>query len=151
MGGCSTPRHGRFIPGKENRYPLCRRRGGPQGRYGRGRKISPPPGFDPRTVKPVASRYTDWSIPIDGTVPCGQYLFYPAFTTLYEFEPPHCRSSEITHKVAPQPVGLLWTSDQPITETSTWQTHNTHNRQTSMPRRDSNPQSQQASGCRPTP
>jgi hypothetical protein len=30
-------------------------------------------------------------------------------------------------------------------------THNTHNRQTSMPRRDSNPQSQQASGRRPTP
>jgi hypothetical protein len=30
-------------------------------------------------------------------------------------------------------------------------THNTHNRQTSMSRRDSNPQLQQASGCRPTP
>ena len=23
----------------------------------------PPPGFDPRTVKPVASRYTNWAIP----------------------------------------------------------------------------------------
>jgi len=23
----------------------------------------PPPGFDLRTVKPVASRYTDWAIP----------------------------------------------------------------------------------------
>ena len=30
-------------------------------------------------------------------------------------------------------------------------THNTHNRQTSMPRWDSNPQSQQASGRSPTP
>jgi hypothetical protein len=30
-------------------------------------------------------------------------------------------------------------------------THNTHNRQTSMPRCDSNPQSQKASGRRPTP
>jgi hypothetical protein len=30
-------------------------------------------------------------------------------------------------------------------------THNTHNRQTYMPRWDSNPQSQQASGRRPTP
>jgi len=30
-------------------------------------------------------------------------------------------------------------------------THNTHNRLTSMPRWDSNPQSQQASGRRPTP
>jgi hypothetical protein len=25
-------------------------------------KISPPPGFDPRTVQLVASRYTDWAI-----------------------------------------------------------------------------------------
>jgi hypothetical protein len=32
---------------------------GPQGRSGRVRKISSPPGFDPRTVQPVASRYTD--------------------------------------------------------------------------------------------
>jgi len=24
-------------------------------------KISPPPGFDPRTVQPVASRYTDYA------------------------------------------------------------------------------------------
>jgi hypothetical protein len=30
-----------------------------QGRSGRVRKISPPPGFDPRTAQPVASRYTD--------------------------------------------------------------------------------------------
>ena len=37
--------------------------GGPQGRPGRVRKTSPPPGFDPRTVQPVASNYTDWAIP----------------------------------------------------------------------------------------
>jgi hypothetical protein len=43
------------------RYPLYRRLGGPQGRSGRVRKISPPPGFDPRTVQPVVSRYTDWA------------------------------------------------------------------------------------------
>jgi hypothetical protein len=35
--------------------------GGPQGRSGQVRNISLPPGFDPRTVKPVASRYTDWA------------------------------------------------------------------------------------------
>ena len=41
-------------PGK-NRYPLYRSLGGPQGRSGRARKISPPPpGFDPQTVQPVA-------------------------------------------------------------------------------------------------
>jgi hypothetical protein len=32
---------------------------GPQGRSGRVLKNSPPPGFDPRTIQPVASRYTD--------------------------------------------------------------------------------------------
>ena len=46
----------------KTRYPLYRRMGGPQGRSGRVWKISPPPGFDPRTVQPVASRYTDWAI-----------------------------------------------------------------------------------------
>ena len=49
-------------PGK-TRYPLYRRLGGPQGRSGRVRKISSLPGFDPRTVQPVASSYTDWAIP----------------------------------------------------------------------------------------
>ena len=45
-----------FTPGK-TRYPLYRRLGGPQGRYGKVRKIAPPPGFDSRTVQLVASRY----------------------------------------------------------------------------------------------
>ena len=49
-------------PGK-NRYPSYRRLGGRQNRSEQVRKISTPPGFDPRTVQPVASRYTDWSIP----------------------------------------------------------------------------------------
>jgi len=49
-------------PGK-TRYPLYRRRGGPQSRSGQVWKISLPPRFDPRTVQPVASRYTDWAIP----------------------------------------------------------------------------------------
>ena len=34
----------------------------PQGRSGRVRNISPPTGFDPRTVQPIASRYTDCAI-----------------------------------------------------------------------------------------
>ena len=48
-------------PGKA-RYPKYRRLGGPQGRSGRVGKISPPSGFDPRTVQSEASRYTDWAI-----------------------------------------------------------------------------------------
>jgi hypothetical protein len=49
------------LPPEMTRYPLCRRLGRPQGRSGRVLKISPPPGFDPRTVQPVASRYTDYA------------------------------------------------------------------------------------------
>jgi hypothetical protein len=50
------------LPPGKTRYPLYRRRDGPQGRSGRVRKTWPPPGFDPRTVQLVASRYTDWAI-----------------------------------------------------------------------------------------
>ena len=49
-----------FTPGK-SRYPLYRRLCGPLGRSGQVRKISPPPGFDPRTIQPVARHYTDWA------------------------------------------------------------------------------------------
>jgi hypothetical protein len=44
-------------------YPLYRRLSGPQGRSGRVQKISPPPAFDPQTIRPVASRYTEYAIP----------------------------------------------------------------------------------------
>ena len=45
----------------KNWYPFYRRLDGPQGRSGNLRKVSPPPGFDPRTVQPVAIRYTDYN------------------------------------------------------------------------------------------
>ena len=62
-GGWLTRRPGCFSPRKDTWYPLYRRLGGPQGWYGRVRKISPPPGIDPPTIQPVASLYTDWAIP----------------------------------------------------------------------------------------
>jgi hypothetical protein len=52
------------LPPGKTRYPLYRRLGESLGRSGQVRKISPPPGFDPRTFQPVASRYTDWAIPV---------------------------------------------------------------------------------------
>ena len=48
-----------LLPGK-TRYPLYRGLGGPQGRSGRAENLAPP-GFDPRTVQPVVSRYTVWA------------------------------------------------------------------------------------------
>jgi hypothetical protein len=59
-GEASASRPGRSLPPGKTRYPLCRRLGGPQGRSGKVRRISPPPGFDPRPVQPVARQYTDW-------------------------------------------------------------------------------------------
>ena len=47
------------LPPGMTRYPLYRKAGWAQGRSGRVWKISPPPGFDPRTVQSVTSRYTD--------------------------------------------------------------------------------------------
>ena len=52
----SASRPGRSLPPGKTRYPLYRRLGGPQGRSIQVRKITPPLGFDPRTVQPVASR-----------------------------------------------------------------------------------------------
>ena len=60
-GKGSASRHGRSLPPRKTRYSLYRRLGGTQGRSGQVRKISPPRGFDPRTVQPVASRYTDYA------------------------------------------------------------------------------------------
>jgi hypothetical protein len=42
-------------------YPFYRRLCGPQRLSGQVWRISPPPGVDPRTVQPLASRYTDYA------------------------------------------------------------------------------------------
>ena len=60
LDGVGGKRHvSAALPPGMSRYQLYRRLGRPEGRSGRVRKISPPPEFDPRTVQPVASRYTD--------------------------------------------------------------------------------------------
>jgi hypothetical protein len=56
--GCQRHAPADLPPGKI-RYPLHKRLGGLQGRSGQMRKISHPPGLNPQTVQPVASRYTD--------------------------------------------------------------------------------------------
>ena len=64
LGGVSGQRHAPadLSPGK-TRYPFYRRLSGPHSRSGRVRKNSSQPGFDPRTVQPLASSYTDCAIP----------------------------------------------------------------------------------------
>ena len=56
-----------------------------------------------------------------------------------------------THNDVPQSVGLLWTSDQLVAETSTWQHTTLTTDKHPCPRWDSKSRSQQASGRRPTP
>jgi hypothetical protein len=58
----SASRPGRSLPPAKTRKPLYRRLSRPQDRSGEVRKISQPPGFDPQTIQPVASRYIHWAI-----------------------------------------------------------------------------------------
>ena len=54
---------------------LYRRLAGPQGRSGQVRKISPAQGFDPQTLQPVGSRYTDY--PIRNAAVCSNNMQKP--------------------------------------------------------------------------
>ena len=97
MGVCGQ-RHASAAlrPGK-TLYPLYRRLDGPQGRSGRVRKILPPQGFDPRTIQPVASRYTDWAI--------------PALEERSVWVENHITATMFTAKPARSAVGLYWGLD----------------------------------------
>ena len=65
-----------FTPGKDP-VPIAQEAGGPQGRYGQVRKISPPPGFDPRSVQPVATVAIPTELP--GPLTCnGEVITSPA-------------------------------------------------------------------------
>jgi hypothetical protein len=56
------------LPPEKTRYPLYRSLGGHQGWSGGVRKILPPLGFDPRTVRPVANCNTNCAIPAHRTL-----------------------------------------------------------------------------------
>jgi hypothetical protein len=56
-----------------------------------------------------------------------------------------------THSDTPHSVALLWTNEQPDPQTSTWQPTTLIRDRCPCPQRDSNPHSQQANHCRPTP
>ena len=58
-GVCGQRHAPAALPPAKTRNPSYRMLIGPQDRSGRVRRISLQPGFDPRTVQPVASRYTD--------------------------------------------------------------------------------------------
>jgi hypothetical protein len=69
LDGVGYQRHApAALPPGKTRYPLYRRLGGPQRRSGQVCKISPLPGFDPRTVQSVASLYTGKKCENGGTI-----------------------------------------------------------------------------------
>ena len=57
-GEWSAAHPGHTLPPRKTRYPSYRRLGGHNGRYGQVENLVPP-GFDPWTIQPVVSRYTD--------------------------------------------------------------------------------------------
>ena len=80
-GGWVVKAAPRPLKPRETRYPLYRRLCGPQGRSGQVRIISPPSGFDPRIVQPVASRYTDYTDPKNQAVQLRKYcVTVPSYT-----------------------------------------------------------------------
>jgi hypothetical protein len=77
------------LPPGMTRHPFYRRLGGPPGPVWTGAENSLPPGFDPRTVQLVVSRYTDYAIPAHNSevynlflnithniVKCGPFYFH---------------------------------------------------------------------------
>ena len=95
----STPRP-HFTPCKDP-VPILQGARWDPGRVLDGRKISSPPGFDPY-----------WWVCF--------FVFCGAAAQRGPW-PPHFWGFLMTHNDAPQSVGLLWTSDQLVAETSTWQ------------------------------
>jgi len=59
--GCQRHAPAALPPGM-TRYSLYRWLGGPHCRSGQLRKISPPPEFDPRTIQPVPTCYTNYAV-----------------------------------------------------------------------------------------
>jgi len=97
------------------RYLLYRRLGGSQSRSGRAQKILLPPGFDPRTVQPVASCYTDRAITAPDYIYIHIYMYIciykrirhrrqlilTPFSRNMKFHSPHIFPPHSTSKISP--------------------------------------------------
>jgi hypothetical protein len=67
------------LPPGNTWHSLYTRLGGTQWPDGRVWKVRAPPGFDPRTVQPVTSRYTDCAIPTNFE----RYVLNPSHHSLF--------------------------------------------------------------------
>ena len=79
----------------KTRYQLYRRLGRSEGQSGRVRKNSPPPGFDPRIVQPVVSRYIDWAIPVHNAATCSKETGIPPQGVTWSLTTVWCEGPEL--------------------------------------------------------
>ena len=103
-GEGSASRPGRSLPPGKTPYPFYRRLGGPQGRSGQVRKISPPPGFNPPTVQRVASRYTDYAT---RPTKSDRIHLYRLLNT-FHVSRVHTSCRFVTHEVVSQSSVIVW-------------------------------------------
>jgi hypothetical protein len=106
-------------------YPLCRRLGVPHGQSGHMWKIVPPPGFNPQTMQPVASSYSNYAIP---ATLVNVRIFFHGATAPSGPGSPHYWGFTITLRCTtlcrtPLDDWSAWCIDLYLT------THNTHTRQ----------------------
>jgi len=77
------------------RYALYRRLDGPQGRFGRMQKVSPPPAFDLRTVQSIASRYADCAI-LANTLLIHSFLSMKGISLFFFVTQTYCVRNQLT-------------------------------------------------------
>ena len=120
-----------FYPRKHPRHPLYRRLSGPQSRFGRvwkSENLLPTPGFEPRTVQPVASRYTDYAIPLCHHSPssaqrnvwlskmdewnCNLQSVYLPSVSRFTFLPQHVRHFKFASPLTYPKCAKFWMSEK---------------------------------------
>jgi hypothetical protein len=120
-------------PGKDL-VPIVQEAGWDPGLVRTGAKNLAPPGFDPRTVQPVASRYTDWATrPTQLII---QSIYYKVCSCIYRtcrktWYPSYSRlGGTQVQKISPQP-GFDPQTIQPVashyTDWATWPMDHTFN------------------------
>ena len=78
-------------------------------------------------------------------------FFLSLTSSTHSFVGVECYCSTWSHSDTLHSVGILWTQDRPVAETSTWQNKSVTTDRHPCLRRDSNPQFRQANGRRRTP